>query len=316
MSRLDAYTAHYIDTHERKSTRSNAAIAFAAFAKWARERGRDTDTLDTQALEEYRGALGRRHIANRTRNMHVSFIKGYAKWLARHGHANLTAEQISECLKLFPIEHKLPVALPRDKLMTLWLACNRNLTGKATQVLLCTGARHREALSVRPAHVSDAGLTLYGAKTRRERFVPAELLGSAMNLLTKLPLRWNRREWDEIREAAGLPGLRVKDLRSTFASYLVSSGLYAPFICASICGHTVAVAEQNYWTPVYGVTGTSILELYGLGDVDVVAAPERASQGRGTQAAVGRASAGNAGDTCRAIRPAAHYDPPLWPVAV
>ena len=55
-------------------------------------------------------------------------------------------------------------------------------------------------------------------------------------------LRWF---WDSIREAAGLPDVRIHDLRHSFASYLASSGASLPLIGAML-GHTNPATTARY----------------------------------------------------------------------
>jgi len=51
--------------------------------------------------------------------------------------------------------------------------------------------------------------------------------------------------WHEARTAAGLPDLRLHDLRHTFASHLVSSGVSLPIV-GRLLGHTQPQTTQRY----------------------------------------------------------------------
>ncbi len=59
------------------------------------------------------------------------------------------------------------------------------------------------------------------------------------------PLRELRRAWKAICAAAGLEGVRVHDLRHTYASHLVSGGHSLPLI-GRLLGHTQAATTQRY----------------------------------------------------------------------
>jgi len=53
------------------------------------------------------------------------------------------------------------------------------------------------------------------------------------------------RDWLQIRCAAGLDGVRLHDLRHSFASILVSAGLSLPVI-GGLLGHSKAATTQRY----------------------------------------------------------------------
>lgn len=59
------------------------------------------------------------------------------------------------------------------------------------------------------------------------------------------PVQEIRRGWHRIRAAAGLPGLRIHDLRHTFASLLVSRGASLEMI-AKLLGHAQVQTTQRY----------------------------------------------------------------------
>lgn len=59
------------------------------------------------------------------------------------------------------------------------------------------------------------------------------------------PLQNLKRPWKEICGLAGLNGIRVHDLRHTYASHLVSGGLSLPLV-GKLIGHTQAKTTQRY----------------------------------------------------------------------
>jgi integrase len=59
------------------------------------------------------------------------------------------------------------------------------------------------------------------------------------------PLIEIKRFWDEVRAKAKLPGVRIHDLRHTFASLLVSGGMSLPMI-GKLLGHTQVQTTQRY----------------------------------------------------------------------
>jgi len=59
------------------------------------------------------------------------------------------------------------------------------------------------------------------------------------------PLQEIKKAWDTIRKQAGLPDVRLHDLRHTYASHLVSSGLSLSIV-GKLLGHTQASTTQRY----------------------------------------------------------------------
>jgi integrase len=59
------------------------------------------------------------------------------------------------------------------------------------------------------------------------------------------PLQDIKRFWEDVREKADLPAVRINDLRHTFASLLVSGGITLPMI-GKLLGHTQVQTKQRY----------------------------------------------------------------------
>ena len=51
--------------------------------------------------------------------------------------------------------------------------------------------------------------------------------------------------WERIRLAAGLPGVRLHDLRHSFASFLIAKGMSLPILGKAL-GHTLPSTTQRY----------------------------------------------------------------------
>ena len=129
--------------------------------------------------------------------------------------------------------------------------------------LLSTGARLNEALSARWEHfdLAHRNWTVPSAhsKSRKIRSIP--LNQSAIQILESLgtqgkydhvfisnrskPYTTIHRVWNRLRNDAGLPHLRLHDLRHNYASYLINSGrtLYE---VQAILGHSDPTVTQRY----------------------------------------------------------------------
>lgn len=127
-------------------------------------------------------------------------------------------------------------------------------------MLLLTGARKREVLDARweDMDFDRKFWRIAFTKSGRERHVP--LSAGAIALLNQIPKRseyifanpktgkpYNTFycSWDTARKAAGLDGLRVHDLRHSFASFLVNAGC-SLYEVQKLLGHASITMTQRY----------------------------------------------------------------------
>jgi integrase len=130
--------------------------------------------------------------------------------------------------------------------------------------LLSTGARLNEALQAHWKHIDKENrvwlVPAINSKSKKIRSIPLndsalevlENLGTDgkfdwlfVNRNTKERLMYAQKVWDRLRNAAGLPHLRIHDLRHQYASFLVNSGrtLYE---VQQILGHSDPTVTQRY----------------------------------------------------------------------
>ena len=134
------------------------------------------------------------------------------------------------------------------------------------RLLLLTGARRGEALSARWEDI-DLGVGVWtkpGATTKQKTLHRVPLSAPARQLLSELRARAAddavyvfpadganghraeiKKTWAACCKAAGLQGVRVHDLRHSFASYLASSGQSLPIIGA-LLGHSQPATTARY----------------------------------------------------------------------
>jgi integrase len=161
------------------------------------------------------------------------------------------------------VEHYLDDAALQRLLHILGTDENRTVC-RIALFLLSTGCRLNEALRATWGQI-DRGTRVWripatNSKSKRVRSVP--LNDSALDVLAQLDtqaqfeyLFVNRRTgkpygtiakvWDRLRKAAGVPHLRIHDLRHQYASFLVNSGrtLYE---VQAILGHSDPSVTQRY----------------------------------------------------------------------
>jgi integrase len=129
----------------------------------------------------------------------------------------------------------------------------------ALRLLLFTGARLREILHLRWEHVDfERGLLLLpDSKTGRktitlnapslavlqslDRIGPFVIAGANPDI----PRADLKKPWTAVTKAASLPGLRIHDLRHSFASIGAGAGLGLPIV-GKLLGHTQAATTQRY----------------------------------------------------------------------
>lgn len=131
----------------------------------------------------------------------------------------------------------------------------------AIRLLLLTGARLREILNAKWEYVDlERGVIfLPDSKTGRK---PVYLSAAAMAVLASLPhIEGNdhiivgskagapradlHKPWDAVRRAAGLDGVRLHDLRHSFASFGAGSGMGLPLI-GKLLGHSQPATTAKY----------------------------------------------------------------------
>ena len=161
-----------------------------------------------------------------------------------------------------PFDHADPAFKPKAK--HLPKAKNRftkigPFAAAAIRLLLFTGCRLREILHLRWENVDlERGLLfLPDSKSGRKTVI---LNAPAMAVLTGLkrigsyvvpgdgpekPRADLKRPWEAVARRAGLEGVRLHDLRHTYASFGAGGGLGLPII-GKLLGHTQASTTQRY----------------------------------------------------------------------
>jgi integrase len=163
------------------------------------------------------------------------------------------------------VEHYLDDDQLERLLTVLKMDTERNHTARMVALfLLSTGARLNEALRAKWQEVDRDNrvwrIPAATSKSKKVRSVP--LNASALEVLDRLdteddsewlfvnrrtgkPLTTIHKVWERLRKKAGLPHLRIHDLRHMYASFLVNSGrtLYE---VQQILGHRDPVVTQRY----------------------------------------------------------------------
>jgi integrase len=133
------------------------------------------------------------------------------------------------------------------------------------RMLLLTGSRRGEVFAMRWAdlNLTDGTWTKPASTTKQKKTHTAPLSAPARQLLSELresaeanaeyvfPGRWGghrtevRRAWRELCGAANIKGVRLHDIRHSFASQLVSSG-FSLVVVSELLGHSSTVTSARY----------------------------------------------------------------------
>ena len=151
-----------------------------------------------------------------------------------------------------------------ERLLTVLKTDENRMVCLIALFLLSTGVRLNEALQAKWSQVDQKNrvwrIPAANSKSKRTRAVP--LNDSALEVLTQLntraryehvfinfqtelPYTTISKVWGRLRTKAGLPHLRIHDLRHQFASFLVNSG-QTLFMVQQILGHSSPSVTQRY----------------------------------------------------------------------
>ncbi len=141
-------------------------------------------------------------------------------------------------------------------------ADENRVAANAIELLLLTGGRRNEITQAKWDYVDFEKKTLFVplSKSGKPRFIA--LNDQAVDLLTQLyqhktaewvfpsdrtgkPCPALFYPWDRIRKRAGLPDVRLHDLRHSYASFLVNNGV-SIYVVQQLLGHTQTRTTQRY----------------------------------------------------------------------
>ena len=153
-------------------------------------------------------------------------------------------------------------AVEAERLFNALAASDNPQLRSIVALLLLTGARKTELLTAKWQHVDLERRAWFipTTKTGKPRHVP--LSQAAMHIIEKLPrfddCAWVlpnpatlrpyvtlKRAWETARASAGLPGLRLHDLRHSAASFMINAGIDL-FAVGRVLGHADHKSTMRY----------------------------------------------------------------------
>jgi integrase len=217
----------------------------------------DVTHADIEGLHRKVTALGRTYQANRVAAVLSKMFSLAIKWGWRSDNPINGLERNPEYRR-----QRYLKADELQRLLAVLADYPEQTTVNAIRLLLLTGARKGEVLAMKWADIDlKAGLwSKPAASTKQKREHEVPLSAPARQLLAAIPhhgpfvfpgsgqrrhLVEVKKGWAAICKRAGIEGVRIHDLRHSFASQLASGGASLPLIGA-LLGHTQAQTTQRY----------------------------------------------------------------------
>lgn len=226
--------------------------------------GRRLNELKRQELQVFHSELLTEGISEATADHHLKLIRQVLNRAVEFG--VIDVNPIAR-IKLFNPDNRLENYLDPAELERLLAVLRTDENRPVCSValfLLSTGARLNEALAATWAHIDRDNrvwrIPAANSKSKRVRSVP--LNDAALEVLAKLGTEDKaphlfvsaktkarianvHKVWDRLRKAAGLPQLRLHDLRHQYASFLVNSGR-SLYEVQKILGHSSHSVTERY----------------------------------------------------------------------
>ena len=224
--RLNQITRQHIQTfHTRLSNEGLAAATsnhYLKLLKHSLNLAIDWDMLDTNPATR----IPLLHEANQVENL-------------------LSDEQLERLLSVLKTDENRMVCHIALYLLSTGCRLNEALQAKWSQVdqqhrVWKIPASNSKSKRIRAVPLNDSALDVLDQLTTRDRYEHVFI-----NFQTELPYTTISKVWGRLRTKAGLPHLRIHDLRHQFASFLVNSG-QTLFMVQQILGHSSPSVTQRY----------------------------------------------------------------------
>ncbi len=261
----DFYNDHYlpyVKPRKRSWKRDAELYNLRIDAKFGNKR---LNQITRQQIQEFHSGLLAEGLAPATADHHLKFLKHAFNLATDWGlfHDKNPCSRIP----LFRPDNRVEHYMNDDELARLLKILNTDSNRPVCRIalfLLSTGARLNEALKATWSHIDEVNRTwripATNSKSKRIRSIP--LNDTALEVLAELNSKGKHefvfvntetderyttiyKVWQRLRKEAGLPHLRLHDLRHQTASMLINSG-YALYTVQQILGHSDPSVTTRY----------------------------------------------------------------------
>ena len=214
-------------------------------------------TLDLQKLHSQ--LQDKPYRANRIRSLLSKMFNLAVQWGWRADNPVMGIERYQEYKR-----HRWLNDEESQRLFSALAAYHNQSVANAIRLLLLTGSRRNEALHATWEQFDlEKGIwTKPAHSTKQRKLEHLPLSSPVIEMLKNMkadanspflfpgkipgkPIQEIKQAWNTIRQKAGLSDVRIHDLRHTYASHLVSSGLSLSIV-GKLLGHTQAATTQRY----------------------------------------------------------------------
>lgn len=259
---FDEYYLPYAKSHKRSWDRDEELYRLRICPTFGQRRLNDVSRLQ---IQKFHAKLMNEGLAPATANHHIKLIRRMLN-LAIEWNV-ISGPNPASRIEMFAEDNQIERYMNDDELQRLLEVLrtdNRRGVCQIALFLLSTGARLNEALSAKWEHVDTHKRTwrvpATNSKSKRMRAIP--LNDSAITVINvldtkgdydhlfinkkrKLPYVNIAKVWEDLRNKAGLPKLRLHDLRHQFASFLVNDG-QSLYTVQQILGHSDPSVSARY----------------------------------------------------------------------
>jgi integrase len=250
----EIYSSQYVKTKNRdqRSKKSRLSILVSVLG--------NPLLADIDLTAAHRFATKRcKTVSARTVNRDLAVLRHLLEWARKHGLIERNPLQDWERLAEQPFEGQRPYEEYIDQIFEHL----REDVAPLFTFLRETGCRREEGLALKWTQVDlrNKGVTFFKTKSGRPRTVP--LTQDAIAAIKSMPrtsktpyvfyhpaslTRWSEAKdpWEEAREAAGYPRLRIHDLRHAYAIKLAEAGVPMEVISEMLGHHSVDFTKKHY----------------------------------------------------------------------
>jgi site-specific recombinase XerD len=251
----------YVQPRKRSWDRDEELYRLRISAKFGNKR---LNEVTRQQIQTFHSALVAEGLAAATANHHIKLIRRMFNLAVEW---DMAVNNPASRIPMFPEDNQIErymddVELAR--LLKVLKTDSRRAVCNIALLLLATGARLNEVLSATWDQVDVANRVwrIPASNSKSKRMRPVPLNDSAMDVInlldtkdtfthlfinkkTKLPYVSIAKVWQDLREDAQLPHLRLHDLRHQAASMLINSGSTL-YVVQQVLGHADPITTQRY----------------------------------------------------------------------